>query len=375
VVREGFPDMPFLEGGAMLSQLECFEATVSHKTHEGFLFYANFTPSQQERIRRERGWGNDESLRDCFEMFVPGMVAPSPPGGWPRLDASGYFQDIEIPSGAFINALGVLEIPGSLYHFTRYVSPLRNARSFGDIEGFPFPGVNELETGHLASQVREYHSRGRVADCPVGHIYEDAWQIRGYEAFLLDMLDRPQWCELILDKLKEKKLAIALAAAKAGVDYIITGDDVANQRSLMFSPALWRRFIKSRWAEIYHEVRRVKPDIQIWYHSDGNIEPIIPELIDVGVTILNPVQPECLNPLRLKKRFGRRIVIDGTIGTQTTMPFGSPDEVRRVVTERIDTLGYDGALILSPTHVLEPEVPLRNIEAFVDAVKAHGSLR
>ncbi|HEX2999468.1 MAG TPA: uroporphyrinogen decarboxylase family protein, partial [Armatimonadota bacterium] len=113
--------------------------------------------------------------------------------------------------------------------------------------------------------------------------------------------------------------------------------------------------------------RSINPDIKVWYHSDGNIGAIVPELIEIGVDILNPVQPECLNLSFLKKEYGRNLVFDGTIGTQTTLPFGTPEEVRRVVGERMELLGGDGALMLSPTHVLEPEVPLENIRAFVEA--------
>jgi uroporphyrinogen decarboxylase len=116
-------------------------------------------------------------------------------------------------------------------------------------------------------------------------------------------------------------------------------------------------------------VRSINPDIQIWYHSDGNITDIIPELIDIGVTILNPLQPECLDIHKLKQEYGKHLVFDGTVGTQTTMPFGTPDEVRRVIRERKEKLGQDGALILSPTHVLEPEVPIENILAFVEACR------
>ena len=138
-------------------------------------------------------------------------------------------------------------------------------------------------------------------------------------------------------------MAIATAAARAGVDYLTTGDDVANQQAMMFSVPTWRKLIKSRWAAVYAAARAIKPDIQIWYHSDGNIESIVPELIEIGVTILNPVQPECLDLVKLKKLYGRQVVFDGAIGTQTTMPFGTVEDVRRTVREAKKNLGGDGA--------------------------------
>jgi uroporphyrinogen decarboxylase len=244
-----------------------------------------------------------------------------------------------------------------------------------DLESFPYPTVEGCTADHMAAAVEAAHAAGVPALGGIGHMYETAWQIRGYEEFLEDMMLRPEWCEYILDRLMARNLAVARAAAAAKADVLHTGDDVANQNAMMFSPAQWRRFMKSRWAKVYAAAREIHPGIEIWYHSDGNIEAILPELIEIGVTILNPVQPECMDPVSLKKRWGDRLVFDGTIGTQSTMPFGSADDVRRVVAERRRTLGRDGALILAPTHVLEPEVPVENILAFVEAAKAPEQAR
>jgi uroporphyrinogen decarboxylase len=355
-----------------LTQLECFKATVEHRPHPGFLFYADFTPDLERRLREAHRLDVQSSLRECFGMYVPVSVDLRPPNGATQPDFSAYFADLEIPDGAFVNELGVLEVPANLYHFTGYVSPLRNAERIEEIESFPFQTVAGYSGDHMAAQVRAAHAQGRVASCWVGHMYEDAWQIRDYEQFLMDMILRPEWCELILDRITEKNMAVACAAARAGVDVIATGDDVANQQTMMFGLAMWRRFMKTRWAAVYAAARAIKPDVQIWYHSDGNIAQIIPELIEIGVTILNPVQPECLDPVMVKKKYGAKLVIDGSVGTQSTMPFGSPADVRAIIRERVQTLGDDGALILSPTHILEPEVPLDNIYAFFETVKEYG---
>jgi uroporphyrinogen-III decarboxylase len=112
------------------------------------------------------------------------------------------------------------------------------------------------------------------------------------------------------------------------------------------------------------ELRQERAD-----NRGGDITSIIPDLIEIGVTILNPLQPECLNLKKLKKEFGAHLVFEGSIGTQSTMPFGTSDEIKRVIRERKKTLGYDGALIIAPTHILEPEVSLENIEAFVEACR------
>jgi uroporphyrinogen decarboxylase len=355
-----------------VTQLEEFRATVAHEPHGSFLWQASFTPDLERRVRQRYGLADDASLPRALCMFDPGHLPLVPAGSAPAPDFSRYFADYAKPEGSFINSLGVLEVPAKFHHFTGYVSPLRNAGSLKEIEDFPFPRAGGFEEAGMKERVRQVHEQGRVAAAWAGHMYENAWQVRGYEEFLVDMIERPAWCECILDRFMERNLKIAEAAARAGADLLRTGDDVANQNAMMFSMLAWRGFIKSRWARVYAAARAIKPDIAIWYHSDGNIEAIIPELIEIGVTILNPVQPECMDAVKLKDMYGRSLVFDGTIGTQSTMPFGTVDEVRRVVRRNREKLGYDGALVLAPTHVLEPEVPLENIEAFREEAARPG---
>ena len=349
-----------------MNQLEIFRKTITHEQHDQYLFYANFTPYLEKKIRAQLQIDEDIKLRNHFGMYTPVEVNLKPPKCLEAKDFGRYFADIEMPENAFINHLGVLEVPGSSYHFTRYVSPLRNAETLKEIQNFSYPNVYGYTDEHMKGAVENAHNNNHVTVCSLVHMYEDSWQIRGYTQFLMDMIENPEICEYILDIITERNLKRAVAAAKAGVDLIISGDDVANQRDLMFSPELWRKFMKPRWAKVYQTAREIKPDIQIWYHSDGNIDSIISELIEIGVTILNPVQPECLDPVMVKEQYGKKIVIDGTIGTQTTMPFGSVEEVKQVIRDMKKILGYDGALILSPTHTLEPEVPIDNVLAFIE---------
>ena len=183
----------------------------------------------------------------------------------------------------------------------------------------------------------------------------------------MDMVDQPAWADCLLERLMEQNLIRAEAYTRAGADLIITGDDVANQENLMFSPDCWRKLMLTRWRKVWRKIKEINPDCKIWYHSDGNINAIIGDLIEAGVDILNPLQPECLDLDAIHKRYGQRLVFDGCIGTQSTMPFGSPSDVRARVREVIDKYGRNGGLIVSPTHALEPEVPLANIDALFAA--------
>jgi len=110
----------------------------------------------------------------------------------------------------------------------------------------------------------------------------------------------------------------------------------------------------------------------VFYHSDGAATPIIPDLIGIGVDILNPIQAECMDPVSLKREFGADIAFWGSIGTQTTLPFGTPEDVRREVRTRIETMGTGGGLLLGPTHYVEPDVPWENLLAFKEAVMGIG---
>jgi len=371
-----------------MTQLELFRATVYHQPHIEFLFRASFTPHIQKRLveryrlaldtesvqKRLRRLGLSEyplpeemELDEYFGMFKP--VRVNPKETIPQADYSSYYVGVKKPKGSFINSLGVLNIPAQFYHFTRYISPLRNAATLREIEAFPFPLATSCDETGMKKQVEKAHKKGLVSETVIGHMYENAWQVRGYEEFLIDMHDDPKRCEYILDRFAERNERIAATAGRAGVDMLLTGDDVANQNALMFSKEMWQKFMKSRWAKVFAAARAGNPNIQIWYHSDGDITSIIPDLIEIGVTILNPLQPECLNLKKLKKEFGAHLVFEGSIGTQSTMPFATPDEIKRVIRERKKTLGYDGALIIAPTHILEPEVPLENIEAFVEACR------
>jgi uroporphyrinogen decarboxylase len=151
------------------------------------------------------------------------------------------------------------------------------------------------------------------------------------------------------------------------------GDDVSTQLAMMISPAIWKQYLKPRMAHIIAAARKAKPDMLIFYHGDGNLTDIVPDLIEIGVDVLNPVQPECVNAFALKKQYGDKLSFWGTIGTQTTMPFSSPAEIERIVKTNIEVMGRGGGFLVAPTHTLEPDVPWENIEAFVNAARGVSS--
>jgi uroporphyrinogen decarboxylase len=324
---------------------------------------ASFTSDLYARLQQELG-GKPEEV---FVMDSGRGGSLKPPAGYKPPDFSVFFPDYIGKPGFHIDGNGCGHLNHGYYHFTEYISPLRNAESFKELEDYPIPDNKTWSDTHLAQAGQAAHAAGYHASVFVGHMYESAWQIRGYEPFLMDLLTQPEWAELLLDRIAVNNRRVAEAAARAGYDCIMTGDDVANQNDLMFSPELWRRVMKPRWAAIIGAAKAIKPDIHVWYHSDGNIWDILDDLVEIGIDILNPVQPECMDPLAIRARFGKRLAFDGCLGTQTTFPFGTPEDVRKEVRRlAFDLDGMNGGLMLSPTHVLEPEVPIANIRSFFD---------
>ena len=135
----------------------------------------------------------------------------------------------------------------------------------------------------------------------------------------------------------------------------------------MMNTKLYCRWLKPSLDMVIAAAKIIKPDLKVQYHSCGYVEPFIPDLIEVGVDILNPVQPECMDFQKLHEQYGDVLSFNGTLGTQTTMPFGTPDDVRRVVFKNLEIAGAKGGLLVCPSHLLEPEVPLANILAYLQA--------
>ena len=185
----------------------------------------------------------------------------------------------------------------------------------------------------------------------------------------MDLAGDVEFAEALLTHIAEIKARKAMACVEAGVDVVYIGDDLGAQRSLIFSPDTWRRLIRPPLQHIVDSIRSVRDDVIIAYHSCGHVEPLVGELAEVGIDVLESVQPEANDVEKLKTLHGDRLAFWGTMGAQSTFSQGSPDDVRREVRQRIATVGKGGGLMLAPAHRLEPEVSVENVLAFVDEVK------
>lgn len=256
-------------------------------------------------------------------------------------------------------------------------NPLARAQSLADLQAFPFPEVVPYShTDDLATQVDALHARGLAAGGNLPHLggelFEAAWRLRGLENFLIDLRTRPAWAHFLLDRLTEFACRNARALAQAGIDVLALDDDVGMPGTMMIGPATWREFFKPRLSRIIASARAIEPGLRVLYHSDGFFEPIVADLVEIGVNALNPLQPEYMDPLRIRRAFGTALCLWGTVGRQTTFAFASPDQIRQEVKERVETIGRAGLVLCPAYDIDEPDIPRENIEAFLDAVEMYG---
>ena len=267
---------------------------------------------------------------------------------------------------------GIMGAPGPTAHFQEMLHPMAKFEEVGQVNAYPWPDwLADYRWEQVPARVAELKERDLVV-CAFMEmtLFEIAWYLRGMDRFMEELIGEEPIATALLDKLTAIRIGMARRYAAAGVDVLMLGDDVATQIDMMISPALWRATLKLRLAAVIRAAKELNPEILIFYHGDGNMERIVPDLIEIGVESLNPVQPECMDPLRMKQLFGGQLAFWGCIGTQTTMPFGTPDEVGSTVRQLIDTVGKGGGLLLAPTHTLEPDVPWANVEALLKAVQA-----
>lgn len=283
------------------------------------------------------------------------------------------FYQKPLAEGADIDIWGVghEKSPNSM-HMTYMRHPLEDMEDLEELEAYPFPDFASADGSHQAEQVRKIKEQDLIA---LGNmqmtIWECAWYMRSMEELFCDMMMEDEKAEFLLDKVTEFSMIRALSYAKAGVDVLFLGDDIGMQHTIMMSEELYVTWIKPRLKKIIDAVKEVNPDIIVFYHSCGFIEPLIPHLIEAGIDVLNPIQSECMDFEEIYRKYGDKISFHGTIGTQTVMPKGTPEEVKEVVWHNLDIAGEKGGLFVAPTHMLEPEVPLENILAYVEACRTY----
>lgn len=198
-------------------------------------------------------------------------------------------------------------------------------------------------------------------------LFERAWSLRGFDTLLMDMADRPEWVEDLLDRITEIQARLARRYVAIGVDGGYFGDDYGAQRSMLFSPRMWRRLMKPRLARMFAVF--TDAGLPVILHSDGDIQAILPDLVEIGLTTLNPVQPEVLDHVWLAREYGQKLSFYGGISTQSVMPQGDCALVRQATLDCARVLAPEGTgLLIGPSHRMQSDIPAVSVDAMLSAI-------
>lgn len=248
-------------------------------------------------------------------------------------------------------------------------SPLQDV-SEEEIRAFQHP-VHKMEElmanmDPLLPYAQEYFIGCDISPC----LFEMVWRLRGMEGTIMDLVEAPQLADFMLDQAgKFSAIMAEEAIARFPLDWLWTGDDVAGQQAMIMSPDMWREMIKPKLAELFAIGKRA--DLWVAYHCCGSLYPIIADLVEIGLDVLNPVQCNCpgMDPFDLKKEFGRDLAFMGGLDTQYLLPNGTAEEVYATTASLVEGMTSDGGgFILAASHSVPPETPIENIFAMYRAV-------
>lgn len=279
-----------------------------------------------------------------------------------------------------IDAWGVtwIQAPDSLY-FEPRIAPLADA-TLADLDRYPWPDLAaESRFIGLAEQARKIQEAG-YASVYVGGItlFDQACMLRGTENLLADMLTDKEFFEALIARILDPILAhIRMVSKHLGkhVDVFVTACDLGSQNAPLISPACYREMLKPAHARMFAAIKS-GTTAKTFFHTCGNVYPLLGDLVEVGVDILNPVQVSTAglaDTARLKREFGKRLTFCGAIDTQRVLPRGTTDEVRAEVRRRIRDLAPGGGYIASAVHCIQPDVPPENVLAMCEAVREYGN--
>jgi uroporphyrinogen decarboxylase len=287
------------------------------------------------------------------------------------------FKSEKLPDSTVFDEYGIGHSKGSAaaFHMTRMHHPLKGA-GLSEILDYPYPTVPEGELERLTQKVQNLRSNGLASfGFMQMTVWEASWYLRSMEELMIDMMMEDEKATALLDKITQFAVSKAVTYTKAGIDILSLGDDIGTQTSIMLDVKLWETWLKPRLSTVIEAARSVNPEVLIFYHSCGHVTPFIDQLIEVGVDILNPIQPECMSFDEVHDKFGHQLSFWGTLGTQQLLPFGTKEEVLQTTLSRLNKCGEKGGIVIGPTHMVEPEVPWENLTAIVEGVNQYQQNR
>lgn len=347
--------MPTAELGSATSKERVLAAVRRAKADRPPFYIMGFYEGEsQERIQSHLGVDTMEKVYDALGVDVRGVG-----GDWSK--APERFD----PTGRKVSIWGG---GGPPYTDEAYARPLQNAQTVADVDAYEWPDPDWLATPEIEPDRRAYLSR-HLVNVGCGPVWCQLADLMSMETLLVNMKLNPAVVDAAVAHIADfhyEATRRQLEAYGDLIDCFHQWDDYATDATLFFSLVDWRRFYQPALARLFALAK--SHGKLVWYHCCGAMSALLPDLIDMGLDILEPCQVHLpgMAPERLKRDFGQHVVFYGAINTQGTLPFGSEEDVRREVRERIRVLGSDGAYIVGPDHSVNKDVPPENVVALYD---------
>ena len=348
-----------------ISSWERVETALTHRQPDRVPFDFWAVPEVVQRLRDALDADDEQLLRllgvDCR------MVTTRYVGSKAR----------QLPDGTFVDPWGThrRHIANEFSVYDDYASfPLAEAETADDVLSWEWASPDDWDVSGVREQCQRLNACGRFhLRYEVGGIFEWSWALRGFERFLLDLVDKPEVAGAIMDRFTDiyiENTRRVIEAAGGLLDMVYTYDDVGIQGGLLMSTRMWRRHILPRHQRLNAAIRSAGHPVKIIYHSCGGIYPLIGAFVDdMGIDVLNPLQPRAagMDMARIKAEFGDRLSFHGAIDIQHTLPHGTAADVQAEVQERCALLGRGGGYICTSAHYIQADTPLENIVAMYTA--------
>ena len=287
------------------------------------------------------------------------------------LSISGQLERPSEAGSSFIDEWGITWTKDGYYNMV--INHPMSGMDEKAIAGYPLPDpYAPYRYDKLKTMISKYSRTHFIGADISGSLFDPACHLRGMEDFLMDMAAEAPEADVLLDRIAAFTTSVALESINLGVDWIWLGDDVGSQKSMTMGPDLWRKYFKTRMKNIIDAIKKVKPDMIIAYHSCGSIFPIIGDLAEIGVDVLNPLQSSAadMDHKKIAGMYGDKMTFMCGLDTQNFMVGASPDEVYSAMREELNIYDKKGGYIAAVSHTLQHDIPVKNIIAMLDALNS-----
>ena len=325
----------------------------------------SLTPYAAEALTQVTGLAGFE-----LSQFLGDDILGTPFDPW------GYYSgDNRTQGSTYVDYWGITRVwidqPGGGAYTEVLVSPLAEA-GLNDLNNYAWPILEDHPSMQLVPDFVQKYGKDYFLMGQGASIFEGAFNLIGYQRFLTDLGgDRPFITRLV-DILTEIQAAAIVREVELGMDAIYFMDDPSWQNGMLLAPSVWREIFKPRYQYMIQRARKINPDVIIANHNCGDLRKIIPDWIELGMQLLDPIQPKSMDPAELKRLYGERICFRGAVDEQSVLPFGTPEDVVAEVKLRLKQMAAGGGYIVGPSHAVQADTPPENILALAKAAQEFG---